>query len=152
MALRLIPALHLATHSVAVYIDEAPDLRLSQPEAHILSQLASDGELTINQIHATFGHRRSTLTSILDRLVKRGLIARLVPEHDRRTVLIRLTTKGAVAAKNAYAKLSQLESRITKRVSPSAVAGFITVVNAFVEDAKASPKRARTKGSAEKRR
>ena len=43
---------------------------------------------------AAFGHKRSTLTSILDRLEERRLIARTSDERDRRTFVVSLTKSG----------------------------------------------------------
>src|SRR5262252_3107859 len=74
--LKLIPALHHATHSVSVFLDRHSALGVTQAEAHILTHLWAEGESTVGQLHGAFGHRRSTLTSILDRLADRGLISR----------------------------------------------------------------------------
>src|SRR5260370_31369588 len=87
----LIPALHRATHSVSVYIARNSALEVTQAEAHILSHLWVEGESTVAQLHRAFGHRRPTLTSILDRLADRRLIPREGSETDRPTLAVVLT-------------------------------------------------------------
>ena len=87
MALRLIAHLHKATHQVGLYIHrELSELGISQAEAHVLSHLSMRGPCSIADVHHSFGHRRSTLTSILNRLEDQGLIAREVHPDDRRSL------------------------------------------------------------------
>ena len=99
MALRLIAHLHKATHQVGLYVHrELGELAISQAEAHVLSYLSARGPCSIADVHHSFGHRRSTLTSILNRLEDRGLITREIHPDDRRSVLLRLTRDGKPVA------------------------------------------------------
>ena len=107
MPLKLIPELHRATHRVSTYIAAAPNLELTQAEAHLMAQLAS-GMKGLGELHETFGHKRSTLTSILDRLASRGLITREVPEEDRRSVIVRPTPAGKSVARKSSEYLTSL--------------------------------------------
>jgi DNA-binding MarR family transcriptional regulator len=86
MSLRLIPQIHRATHRIGLYLADLREFGLSQGEAHILAHLAKAAPATINDLHRGLAHKRSTLTSILDRLADRGLITREVGASDRRTV------------------------------------------------------------------
>jgi DNA-binding MarR family transcriptional regulator len=140
MPLKLIPGLHRAIHGVALFVDEASELGITQAEAHLLSQLASEPELTVNALHAAFGHKRSTLTSILNRMVERGLVTRDVPDYDRRSVVIRLTRHGRTVAKKAYARLAELETRVTRRVSRAALTGYGDVIRALELEARHKPR------------
>jgi DNA-binding MarR family transcriptional regulator len=136
MPLKLIPGLHRATHSVGLAIANTRDLDVTQAEAHILAQLAPGEEVTLGALHAAFGHKRSTLTSILDRLVERGLVTRDVPDHDRRSVVVRATRAGTAVATRAYERLAGLEARITRRVSTEALAGYQEVIRAIELEAR----------------
>jgi len=129
--LKLIPALHHATHSVSVFLDRHSALGVTQAEAHILTHLWAEGESTVGQLHGAFGHRRSTLTSILDRLADRGLISRKSSETDRRTFIIALTTQGVKTARDAYKVLHELESSVFRSIPRSGVEGFIAVAAAI---------------------
>ena len=73
MPLRLIPHIHRATHRIGLYLADLREFGLSQGEAHILAHLAKAAPATINDLHRGLAHKRSTLTSILDRLTERGL-------------------------------------------------------------------------------
>lgn len=86
-------------------------------------------------LHRGLAHKRSTLTSILDRLVERRLITRKVAELDRRTFLIGLTPKGKKLAQRISHHLSDLERAVVRRVSPGDLEGFKRVVVALEEEA-----------------
>jgi DNA-binding MarR family transcriptional regulator len=111
MPLRLIPEIHRAAHRIGIYLENIPDFGITQGEAHILSHLAAFGDSSIAELHRALAHRRSTLTSILDRLVARSLITRDLGARDRRTFIVRLTKKGKKVAAQVYRKLGVLESR-----------------------------------------
>ena len=71
MPLQLVPPIHRATHRIGLYLAELRDHGLSQGEAHILALLATAAPATIADLHRSLAHKRSTLTSILDRLTAR---------------------------------------------------------------------------------
>ena len=132
MPLRLIAHLHKATHQVGLYIHrELSEIAISQAEAHVLSFLSAHGPCSIADVHHSFGHRRSTLTSILNRLEDRGLIAREVHPDDRRSYLLRLTRQGRPPASRARRTLERLEAAALAGVSEQQVAAFIAVIEAI---------------------
>lgn len=133
MVLLLIPPIHRATHRIGLYIGRAPGLSFTQAEAHILAHLAADGEATIAELHQAFAHKRSTLTSILDRLAERGFIVRESDPRDRRTFRVRLTPSGTKVAGKVSAWLERLERAALLRVTAAELRGFIKVVNTVQE-------------------
>jgi DNA-binding MarR family transcriptional regulator len=65
-----------------------------------------------------FGHKRSTLTSILNRLEARELITCRVNSADRRSLLIGLTATGQKIAASILEKLQEFENEILGAFSP----------------------------------
>jgi DNA-binding MarR family transcriptional regulator len=128
--LELVLPLHRATHGVGLYL-QALHLEVSQGEAHVLAQLAAEGASTISALHSAFAHRRSTLTSILDRLVAAGLVQRDLCEDDRRSFLISLTARGHALANRIHEALATLEAKVARRVGKDDLAGFEAVVAAL---------------------
>ena len=108
---------------------------LTQGEAHILALLAHSSPANIADLHRGLAHKRSTLTSILDRLVGRGLITRKVGESDRRTFVITPTAKGRKLAKCISRHLSDLERAVVRRVGAADINGFKNVISALEEEA-----------------
>jgi DNA-binding MarR family transcriptional regulator len=134
MALRLIPHIHRATHRIGLYIAGLDDPAVNQPEAHVLAFLAHAGESTIGQVHRAFGHKRSTLTSILDRLEERGLLARTSDARDRRTFVVTLTKAGRAAARRVMAHLEAFERRALHAAPAADVRAFLRVLERFEAD------------------
>jgi DNA-binding MarR family transcriptional regulator len=108
---------------------------LTQGEAHILALLAHSRRANVADLHRGLAHKRSTLTSILDRLARRGLITRAVGETDRRTFVVKLTAKGRKLAKRVQRHLSALERAVVRRVSATDINGFNRVVAALEQEA-----------------
>src|SRR5258708_1490964 len=109
MPLQLIFPIHQATHRIALFIRRhMPDL--NQAEAHILCHLHESGDSTISDLHRAFAHKRSTLTSVLDRLVSRGLVTRELSREDRRSFVVSLTPAGKKKAAKVHRLLESLEA------------------------------------------
>jgi DNA-binding MarR family transcriptional regulator len=131
MPLRLIPDLHRATHRVGLRLEAEGRPAVSQAEAHILAHLAPRGQGTVAELHAALAHRRSTLTSVLDRLEGAGLVTRGPSASDRRSVEVRLTAPGKRAAAAVHRRLAGIEKRALAGRSPRAVRDLLAVLEAL---------------------
>jgi DNA-binding MarR family transcriptional regulator len=135
MPLHFVHPVHRATHRIALYLDDLQERGLTQGEAHILALLAQSTPARIADLHRGLAHKRSTLTSILDRLADRRLITRKVGESDRRTFVIALTAKGRKLAQRVSRHLSDLERAVIRRVTATDIKGFKNVIVALEEEA-----------------
>jgi DNA-binding MarR family transcriptional regulator len=111
-----------------LYLDKLGVPQLTQGEGHILALLAESSPATIADLHRGLAHKRSTLTSILDRLARRGLITRKVGRTDRRTFVVGLTPKGRKLARRVSRHLVELEKRVQREVSRRDLTSFARVV------------------------
>jgi DNA-binding MarR family transcriptional regulator len=136
MPLRFVPPIHRATHRVGLYLADLRDLGLAQGEAHILALLATSAPATIADLHRGLAHKRSTLTSILDRLAERRLITREVGAADRRTFVVTLTPSGRQVARRVLRHLIELEQAVVRRVTADDVKGFLKVILAVEDEAR----------------
>ena len=147
MPLRLVPPIHRATHRIGLYLadlrSESRDDGLSQGEAHILALLATAGPSTIADLHRGLAHKRSTLTSILDRLVARGLVTRQVSTEDRRTFVIDTTAKGRPVAQRVHRHLAALEASVARTVTSAEMRTCLKVLAAIEAEAHESARRGR---------
>ena len=128
--LQLVPLVHKAAHRIAVYLQQS-DAGISQGEAHVLAHLVEHGDSTINEVHHAFGHRRSTLTNIVDRLQRNGLLERRINPADRRTLMLRLTPKGQRAGRRVHRALARLEATALKNVRKGDLAVLADVLQVF---------------------
>src|SRR5215510_1509889 len=135
MPLRLVHPVHRATHRIGLYLDDLKERGLTQGEAHVLGLLAHCDRANVADLHRGLAHKRSTLTSILDRLARRGLITRAVGETDRRTFIVKLTAKGRRLAQRVQRHLSALERAVVRRVNATDIKGFNKVVTALEQEA-----------------
>jgi DNA-binding MarR family transcriptional regulator len=135
--LALVPTVHRATHRIALYLQAVrPPLGVSQGEAHVLAHLAEVSACPLTDLAHGFAHRRSTLTSILDRLEERGLLRRSLREDDRRSFLVRLTPAGRALARRVQSALARLEAALLRRVGPAQVEAAASVLAALQEAAR----------------
>jgi DNA-binding MarR family transcriptional regulator len=130
--LRLIPEIHRATHRIGIYLDS---LGITQGEGHILSHLAACGDATIAELHRALAHRRSTLTSILDRLAERQYITRESDPDDRRSFIVRLSAKGKAVATRVHHELAHIEGSALKGVSGQQFHSVVKVLQALEKTA-----------------
>lgn len=104
--------MHRVVHAFGLFLDAQLDGALTQPEALVIATVHASGTTTINAVHRAFLHRRSTLTSVLDRLEAKGLLRRSVAGGDRRSVALRLTPRGARAAEAIAAAVAELRAGV----------------------------------------
>ncbi len=127
-------ALQRATHiTLQLLAAELAELELTASEINALANLADDRGRTVSELGAAIGTRPTTLTSVLDRLERRGHITRGAVPGDRRAVLVGLTPSGRAAAAVIRRTLADLEQRALSDLPPEAVSGFHTVLDSLTE-------------------
>jgi MarR family transcriptional regulator, organic hydroperoxide resistance regulator len=111
--LPLVAAWQQVTHRLlAALDDDLADLGLSAAEINALACFAGADRRTVRELVAATAQRPSTLTGVLDRLERRGLIERTTNPADRRTVLVRLTPTGSSHATRVADAFTALERRL----------------------------------------
>ena len=108
--LPLIAEWQRVTHHLLAALDDAlSDLGLTSAEINVLACFAGARTRAVRELVAATGQRPSTLTGVLDRLERRGLIARIANPADRRSIVIELTPDGRTAADRVATAFAQLE-------------------------------------------
>jgi DNA-binding MarR family transcriptional regulator len=127
-------ALQRATHAtLQVLAAELVDLDLTASEINALANLADGRPRTVSELGADVGSRPTTLTSVLDRLERRGHITRGVRPGDRRVVLIELTPSGRATAALVTDAIRDLEHRALGALPPDELAGLRAGLDALTE-------------------
>jgi MarR family transcriptional regulator, organic hydroperoxide resistance regulator len=127
-------ALQRATHAtLQALAARLAGLDLPASEINVLGNLAGHVPLTVGALAAATATRPTTLTSVLDRLARRGYVVREVDPADRRSFLISLTPAGQRAAGTVSAAVRELERSALNSVSPAQRAGFFAVIDALSE-------------------
>ena len=130
----LILALHRATHATLTALQaRLAGLNLTASEINALAILATGQPRSIGELAAATATKPTTLTSVLDRLVRRGLVVRQLAPADRRSFLVSLTQDGRPVADRARAEMGALERAALAAVTSADLAGFRVVTQAIME-------------------
>jgi len=109
------------------------DLSLTASEINALANMADGDARMVSQLAAAAGTRPTTMTSVLDRLERRGLISRRAMPGDRRAVQVRLTASGRAAAAAVATAISALELAALADLPPAAIASLRAGLTALAE-------------------
>ncbi|WP_203886930.1 MarR family winged helix-turn-helix transcriptional regulator [Planotetraspora kaengkrachanensis] len=130
MVLSLQRATHRTLHALATAL---ADLDLTASEINALANLADGRARNVRALSADTGTRATTLTGVLDRLERRGLLTRELDPDDRRSFRLALTDSGRDVAARVRAAVSDLEARALAGLSPRQLSGYHAVVAALQE-------------------
>jgi MarR family transcriptional regulator, organic hydroperoxide resistance regulator len=127
-------ALHRATHATLQALTNLlADLDLPAADINVLANLADGAGRTVGALAAATATKPSTLTSLLDRLTRRGYLVRQSDLADRRSFVVLLTPDGLAVAKRAAEAIADLERQALVIVTPTQRAGFHAVIDALTE-------------------
>jgi len=127
-------ALQRATHAtLQVLTAELGDLGLTGSEINALANLADGRGRSASELGLAAGTRPTTLTSVLDRLERRGLITRSPRLGDRRGVLIELTISGRQAAATIRHAITGIEQHALAPLPAETIAALRTALQALAE-------------------
>ena len=134
MALRFFSPVHKATRQLEIFLEpRAQAEELTLREAHSLCYLCDYGPCPISELHRVLGVKRSTLTSLIDRLEERGLLRREANPDDRRSWQLAIERTGAAIATRLIEDGEAIEREIEKRTTAQQRAGFNAVLAAITE-------------------
>ncbi len=127
-------ALHRTTHATLHVLGRRlAGLDLTAAEINALAALADGHERTVSELGAAVGSRPTTLTSVLDRLERRGHLVRGPRPGNRRVVVLTLTDSGRVAAEQIRHVMAEMENSALDGLPASTIAAFHTVLTALAE-------------------
>jgi MarR family transcriptional regulator, organic hydroperoxide resistance regulator len=128
----LILELHRATHATLhVLATMLAGLDLNASEINVLANLADGIPRSIGELASDTATKPTTLTSVLDRLVRKGHVMRELDPADRRSFRVSLTADGRRVADASRAAMRDLEQTALAAVSEADLAGFRAVTTAL---------------------
>ena len=130
----LILTLHRATHATLGALQaRLADLDLTASEINAMANLADGRARSVGELAADTATKPTTLTSLLDRLVRRGYAVRRLDPADRRSFLVSLTDGGRPVADAASGAVRELECAALATLTRTDLAGFRAVTQALME-------------------
>ncbi len=132
--LRILSPIHKASRQIGLYLEPSmEELALGATGGHLLSYLASYAPCSVGELTRVLGLKRSTMTSVLDRLEERGFLSREVDPDDRRSFRLRLTREGRRIAHRIGGLLRKFEREALSRIRPRDLEGFHSVMATIAE-------------------
>lgn len=93
-------AVYLYTEGRRATKEVARHLGLTGPQVTAVKMLEGFGDLSLSALSEQMSAHNSTITGLVDRMEKGGLVERVRSTQDRRVVLIRLTDHGRAIARS----------------------------------------------------
>jgi DNA-binding MarR family transcriptional regulator len=92
--------LYLYTESRRITKELARRADLTGPQLTVVKLLEAFGDLSLSELSEKIRAQNSTVTGIIDRMEREGLVTRERSKEDRRVVYIKLTAKGRDLARD----------------------------------------------------
>jgi len=115
------------------FAQEISDLRLTVPQFFTLSTLQSlGGTATMGDLSRSTYQVSATMTGIIDRLVRDGLVERQRDTIDRRSVVVALTPSGQELVDQAWGRALGSLDTVLDEMSPQEMTSSYRFVDALV--------------------
>jgi len=129
----LYPRIYFACHTRHVRDPQSPRV-LSRHQASVLDHLDEIDPITLNDLARHMGVTAATMSLAIDRLERKGYVARLRDAADRRRVHVRLTPSG-VRVRDASSvldppRVEALVARLTDDEREAAIRGLALLAGA----------------------
>ena len=92
--------IYLYTESRRITKELARRAELTGPQLTVIKMLETVGDLSLSDLSDRIRAQNSTVTGIIDRMEREGLVTRARSTEDRRVVHIKLTEKGEALARD----------------------------------------------------
>jgi DNA-binding MarR family transcriptional regulator len=106
---------------------------VSFAQCHAMAAIRQAGKISLNDLAAGMDLDKSTVSRTVDNLVKAKMVLRDPVPDDRRSITIRLTTKGTRAVREVEAGLSQCFDSLYKSIDPSKRAPMMDSLRILLE-------------------
>jgi DNA-binding MarR family transcriptional regulator len=90
-------------------------------QCHALDLLSKKGSLTMNELSRQMGLAKSTMTRIVNNMVREGWIDQVKDQRDKRLVNVRLTQEGKKMAETLGRSSQEYVQRILKHLPPDKI-------------------------------
>lgn len=119
---------YLYTESRRITKVLAKRAQLTGPQLTVLKGLEQIGSLSLTELSERIRAQNSTVTGIIDRMEREGLVVRERSTEDRRVVQIKLTVKGAEIAKDISVEPMEVFREALKTLSAAEVRELLRIL------------------------
>ena len=99
-------------HNMSKEFEKAGLPGITPTQGMMIGMLGKHGKMKVSEISQMMGLNNSTVSGIIDRLEKQGMVERLRSDEDKRVVFITLSPKLGEKELNMHAKVESIVERI----------------------------------------
>jgi DNA-binding MarR family transcriptional regulator len=133
---RLIYLVFTAQQKLKTYLNNtlsSEGVTVTPAQAAILFMLREKDGQSMSELSQVLSMDNSTVTGLVDRLQRSGLVTRRANPDDRRISLIRITPQGVEEIKKAKPVITRVNERIKAGLSEREINTFKRILNSFFE-------------------
>ena len=104
-------------------------MNLTGPQGMMMGILSHDGEMKISDLSEKTGLSNSTVSGIIDRLEKQGLVERTRSTDDRRVVYVNVSAEFQKTAKKSFCRVEKNFEDIMKKATPEEIDTILKGLN-----------------------
>lgn len=119
---------YLSTESRRITKELARRADLTGPQLTVLKMLEGLGDLSLSDLSERIRAQNSTVTGIIDRMEREGLVVRTRSTEDRRVVRIKLTEKGARIARDIAVEPMEIFRSALENLSPGEMRDLLKIL------------------------
>jgi len=119
---------YLSTESRRITKELARRADLTGPQLTVLKVLEGLGDLSLSDLSDRIRAQNSTVTGIIDRMEREGLVVRARSTEDRRVVRIRLTEKGGRIAREIAVEPMEIFRSALENLSPGEMRELLKIL------------------------
>jgi len=132
--LKILSPMHKAIRRIETHLEKKiKRMGVISSEGHLIAYLFVYAPCSIMDLNKVFGLKKSTLTSMLDRLEKRDLLLRKIDPKDRRSWKVFLKPKGKALAKKIRKITDEFEKMLCENFTDRDLKGFQKVLISIEE-------------------
>jgi DNA-binding MarR family transcriptional regulator len=132
---------YLSTESRRLTKELARRADLTGPQLTVLKMLEGLGDLSLSDLSERIRAQNSTVTGIIDRMEREGLVLRSRSTEDRRVVRIKLTDKGARIARDIEIEPMEIFRSALESLTPAEMSDLLRILTKIARRVQAIVKR-----------
>lgn len=122
--------LTIAQHEVFLTFSESlSNFGITPGQYGVLACLWKNDTLTPKEIATILRVENSTISGVLDRMQKRGLIDRVLNPDNRRSIRVKATKEGLALKKPVQKKIEELNEQVLRNFTPKERTQIISYLN-----------------------
>ena len=117
--LKVLRVLKRVKHSIKHNVmQQFKEMQLTAPQGMVIGILGHYGRMKVSDLSEKLGLSNSTVSGIVDRLEKQGLVERIRSGEDRRVVYVSMTANFSKTAQEHFGEVERMLENIMSKATP----------------------------------